>query len=92
MSKFELVYGHTKSSFRLGTPLGSYVEKIWIVASVGLVISAGLRALPAKEKREVPRQPPRPQVPYEVGRILIVMVYPLFTKGTNSSISHNIRI
>ena len=54
-SKFELVLGHTRSSCRLGTLLRSSMEKIRVVASVGLEISTGLGVLPTKEERVVPR-------------------------------------
>ena len=42
-----------------------------------LEIPTGLRALPVKEERVVPRQLFHPQVPYEV---FIVVVYPISTK------------
>ena len=38
LSESELVLGHTRSSCRLGTPLGSSVGKIQVVASVKLGI------------------------------------------------------
>ena len=61
--------------------------KIRVIASLELGIQARPEAPPAKEERVVPGQPPRSQVPYEVGRVLVAVVYPLSTKGNNGSIS-----
>ena len=44
--EFEFVLGHTRSSYRLGTPLGSEVGKIRVMPSVELGIQARPRALP----------------------------------------------
>ena len=81
LSKSKFVLRRTRSSCRLGMPLGSSVGKIWVVASVELGIQARPGALPMKkEEHEVSRQPSRPHMPYEVGHVLVVMVYPLSKK------------
>ena len=64
--------------------------KIQVVPSVELGIQGRLGALPMEEERELSRMLPRPQVPYEVNRILVVVVYPLSTKRNDSLVSHNI--
>ena len=40
-SESEIELGHTRSSCRLGTPLGSSVGKIWVVVLVRLGIQVG---------------------------------------------------
>ena len=80
--------GHSRSSCRLGTLLRSPVGKIQVVALVGLGISAGPKVLFVEEEHKVSRLLSRPQVPYEVDYVLVVVVYPLFTKGNNSLVSY----
>ena len=77
---FESELGHTRSSRKLDTPPGSLVELIQVVVWVELGIQAGLEVLPTEEVHVMPRQPPHPQVSYEVGRVLVVVVHPLSTK------------
>ena len=62
--------------------------KIRIVASMELGIQVGPGALSTKEECVVPRQPFRPQVPYEVGHALVMVVYLLSTKGNNCLVSY----
>ena len=76
----ELVPWHTRSSYKLDTPPESSMGRIWVVALVTLGIQARLEALPATKEHVVSRQPLHSQVPSEVGRVLVVVVYPLFTK------------
>ena len=61
-------------------PSGSLVELIQVMVWVELGIQAGPEVLLAEEEHVVPRQPPHPQVSYEIGRILVLVVYPLSTK------------
>ena len=78
--EFELRLGHTRSSRKLDTPPGSLVELIQVVVWVELGIQAGLKVLPTEEEYVMPRQSPHPQVPYEVGCILVMVVHPLSRK------------
>ena len=55
-------------------------EIIQVLVLVKLGIQARPRVLLVNEERVVLRQPPRPQVPYEVGHIFDVVVYPWSTK------------
>ena len=81
LSESELELGHTKSSSKLGTPHDSSMGRIRVMALVKLKIQIGPGVLSAEEECEVPRQRPRPPVPYKVNRVLIVVVYPLSTIG-----------
>ena len=60
LSESEIELGHTRSSCRLGTLMGSKAKKIRVVASVGLETQVGPRVLPAEEKHMLLRQFPRP--------------------------------
>ena len=73
-------------------PLGSLVGKIQVVALVGLETQVGLRALPTKKECVVLRQPLCLQVPYEVGHVLVMVIYPLSTKKGSCLVSNSIRI
>ena len=85
----ELELGHTRNSYKLGTFLKSSARKIQVVALVVLGIQVGPEALSVKEKRVVPRQHLHPQVPYEVGRILVVVVHLLSNKKEiNDTVSY----
>ena len=75
-----LVSVHTRSSYIFGMLPGSSVERSQVAALARLEILKELGVLPMDEERVVLRQPPHPQVPYEVGRILVVVVYPLSRK------------
>ena len=80
--------GHTRNSCRLGTPLESSVGKIQVVVMVELGIQARPGALLVEEEGVVLRQSSLSQVPYEVGRVLDMVVYPLSTKGNDNLVSY----
>ena len=61
-------------------PPESLVGIIQVVVLVELGIQAGPKVLPTKEEYVMPRQPLHPQVPYEVGCVLVVVVHPLSRK------------
>ena len=48
-------------------------KKSWVATLVELKIRVGPGAFLAEEERVVSRQPPRPQVPFVVDRVLFVM-------------------
>ena len=91
-SESKIVFGHIRSSCRLGTPLRSLVGRIRVVTSVGLGILTRLKTLLAEEERVVAREPLHLQVSYNINHVLVVVVYPLSTKRNNSSVSYNIGI
>ena len=53
--------------------LGSWAERSRVTTSVGLGIQVEPGAFPVDEKHMVPMQPPRPQAPFVVDRILFVV-------------------
>ena len=53
-----------------------------------LGIQVELGVSPAEEERAVSRQSHPPQVSYEVGRVLVVVVHPLSTKKIIDSVSN----
>ena len=60
----ELVLVHTKNWCKLEMLPRSWEERNLVVVSVGLGILVELRVHPVKEECVVPKQPPRPWVPF----------------------------
>ena len=53
--------------------LGSLMERSWVMTLARLEIRVELGVFPMEKERMVPRQSPRPQVPFVMGRIFYVV-------------------
>ena len=74
LPKVKLVSVHTRSSYMPRMPLELLVERSRVAVLARLEIMGELGVLTMKEERVVMRQPPHPQVPFEVDSILSLVV------------------
>ena len=83
---------HTRNSCMPGMLQELWVERILVVAYVGLEIQVVLGVLVVMEERKVPKQPPHLLKFYGEGYALVVVGDPLSTKENSYLRSINIRI